>query len=227
MSERRYSDEDVQRILANAAESEAALGSNGSDDRGMTLAEIQRIAAEAGLSPASVRAAAAALDRAPRPLPEPRVLGLRAGVAHSVPLPRDLTDTEWQRLVACFRDTFEAQGRIEEVAGRREWRNGNLRISLESLGEDALLQMRTRKEDARSMIQLGATMAVGGLVMAAVTAVASDNPQALAGILTIALGGGAMGISGALRLPGWSATRRKQFEAVGEYARRLSAGGDG
>jgi len=87
--------------------------------------------------------------------------------------------------------------------------------------------MRTRKEDARSMIRLGTALTVGGLVMAAVTAVANRTPQAIAGILAIAFGGGAMGLSGALQLPRWSATRRKQFEAVGEYARRLSAGTDG
>ena len=56
MSERRYSDEDVHRILADAVEVDAAgLGA----ERGLTLAQIQSIAAEAGLSPASVVAALA------------------------------------------------------------------------------------------------------------------------------------------------------------------------
>ena len=219
MPERRYSDEDVHRILSNAVEVDAAgVGA----DRGLTLAQIQSIAAEAGLSPAAVTAAAEALDRTP-PLPAtPRMMGLPVGVAQSVAIPGTIDDAGWRRLVALLRDTFEAQGREEQGAGRREWRNGNLRIALEEVGGTTLLHMRTRKENARAFIRTGGTLLLGSVVVEAATVFAHTGPGALVGVLAMALGGGAMAAVGALQLPSWSAARRKQFEAVAEYARQLS-----
>lgn len=225
MPERRYSDEDVKRILFSAVESDAALSTDATEC-GMTLAEIQSIAAEAGVSPASVGAAADALDHPPSAPANARVFGLPISVGHTVALPRALDDAEWRRLVAFLRDTFQAQGREEQVAGRREWRNGNLRITVESLGDSALLQMRTRKSDARSLIRAGISLLLGSVVVETATTLAHRGAHAAAGVLTLALGGAAMAAVGALQLPSWSAARRKQFDAVAQYARRLSAGED-
>lgn len=219
MSERRYSDDEVQRILASAVESDALTPS--SAEPGMTLAEVQRIAAEAGVSSTAVVAAAAALDRAPVSAP-PRVLGLPVGVGSAVPLPRPLDDAEWQRLVAFLRDTFEAQGRVEEGAGRREWRNGNLRISVDAVGDAAVLEMRTRKSNARSMIRMGIGFLAGSGIVE--TALLLTHSPGAAGVLPFAVAGTAMTAIGALQLPGWSSTRRKQFEHVAEFARRLTVG---
>ena len=221
MSERRYTDEEVQRILDTAAESEASLTA-GSAAQGMTLAEIQRIAAEAGLSANAVTAAAVAVDRAPVPVNR-RMLGLPLGVGQTVPLPRDLEDTEWRRLVAFLRDTFEAQGQEAVTAGRREWRNGNLRVSIESFGDSALLQMRTRKGGAQSLIGTGLSLVLGSGVVAAISALGAD-PQAVYWMAPMAIGGGAMAVTGAAQLPSWSSKRRAQFEKVADYARQLSSG---
>lgn len=220
--ERRYSDDEVQRILASAVESDAAQ-STSSSASGMTLAEIQRIAAEAGVSPASITAAAAVIDRVPATTSSARVLGLPVGVGDTVPLPRPLDDVEWQRLVAFLRDTFEAQGRAAESAGRREWRNGNLRISVDTVGNAAVLEMRTRKSNARPLINTGAAMLLGSGIMEATFQLAHSAGGTAGSVLTIALSGAAMVAMGALNLPAWSATRRRQFAEVAEYARRLTA----
>lgn len=223
MSERRYTDDEVQRILASASESDAALGA-GASERGMTLAEIQKVATEAGLSAASVTAAAKALDVTPPAVREQRLLGLRVGVAHEVALARPLDDAEWRRLVAHLRDTFEAQGREEVGAGRREWRNGQLRVAVEHYGDATVLRMRTRKENAQSLVRAGTAFVLGGAVAGVLGVVMQAAGPPAAAALAVALGGGAMIGAGALQLPGWSATRQKQFEAVAEYARRLTEG---
>ena len=224
MTERRYSDEDVHRILANAVEVDAAgLGA----ERGLTLAQIQSIAVEAGLSPAAVVAAAEALDHTPPVPATPRMLGLPVGVAQSVAIPGTIDDAGWRRLVAFLRDTFAAQGREEEGAGRREWRNGNLRIALEEVGGTTLLHMRTRKESARALVQTGGFVVLGAVVMEVATAFVQSPANMLAGVLTMALGGGAIATVGALQLPSWSSARRKQFDAVAEYARQLSRPAEG
>jgi len=220
MTERRYSDEDVHRILSNAVDVDAAVSAG----RGMTLAEIQSIAAEAGLSPAAVAAAAEALDRTPSVPATPRMMGLPVGVAQSVTIPGTIDDAGWRRLVVFLRDTFEAQGREEEGGGRREWRNGNLRISLEEAGGATIVHMRTRKDSARSLVQTGGFVVLGSAVMEAATAFVHAPPNTLAGVLAMALGGVTMAAVGLLQLPPWSAARRKQFEAVADYARQLSVG---
>lgn len=222
MPERRYTDQEVQRILNTAAESEAALTA-GSAAEGMTLAEIQHIAAEAGLNASAVSAAAVAVDRAPVPVNR-RMLGLPLGVGQTVSLPRDLDDADWRRLVAFLRDTFEAQGQETQVAGRREWRNGNLRVSVESLGDSALLQMRTRKGGAQSLIGTGLSMVLGTGVVAAITALTGADTQAVYWMMPMVFGGGAMAATGAAQLPSWSSKRRAQFEKVADYARQLSSG---
>jgi len=220
--ERRYSDDEVQRILASAVEADALTPS--SAEPGMTLAEVQRIAAEAGVSSTAVVAAAATLDRAPAVAPQ-RVLGLPVGVGSAVPLPRPLDDAEWQRLVAFLRDTFEARGRVEETAGRREWRNGNLRISVDSVGDAAVLEMRTRKSNARSLVRTGVAFLVGsGIVEAAL--LLTHSTAASIDAVTLGVGGVVLTAVGALQLPGWSSQRRKQFERVAEFARRLTVGSD-
>lgn len=220
MPERRYSDEEVKRILASAVESDTAL-SAGASERGMTLAEIQRIGTEAGLSVASVNAAAVALDHTPAV--SRRVLGMPVSVGQTVTLPRALDDAEWRRLVVFLRGTFEAQGREFDGPAGRAWRNGNLYITLEPAGDGALLQMQTRKGNVRTLFRLGPALLIGAGITEAGGLMAHIGPEALPNALMLALGGVIVTTIGMLQLPGWGAARQKQFEAVAEYARQLSA----
>jgi len=222
MPERRYSDDEVKRILSNAVESDTALTGSGTE-RGMTLAEIERIGVEAGVTPASVRAAATSLDQVSRAPTEVRVLGMSAGVGRSVTLPRSLSDTEWRRLVVLLRDLFQAQGREQEVAGRREWRNGNLVVSIESLGDGAALQMRTRKQGVRSLITTGLGLFAGGIIAEAAVMLAQPGAHIIGSPLFLVVTGAALAGSGAMQLHGWSAQRQAQFREVADYALRLSA----
>lgn len=222
MPERRYSDDEVKRILSNAVDSDAAL-SQSTAERGMTLAEIESIAAEAGLTPASVRAAATSLDRLPTAPTDVRFFGMRVGVGQSVMLPRSLSDVEWRRLVVLLRDLFQAQGREQEVTGHREWRNGNLRVTLESLGDGAVLQMRTRRGDARSMIAAGTALFFGGSLAAGAAQMANPGMHAIGGPLSFVLGGAVVAGWGAMQVHGWSAARQAQFQQIADYALRLSA----
>ena len=223
MPERRYSDEEVHRILANAVEVDSATVDAASG--GLTLAQIQRVATEAGLSAASVTAAVAALDHETRTIAPPRMLGLPVGIASTIALPGTIDDAGWRRFVGFLQDTFEARGREDVGAGRREWRNGNLRIAVEEADGATLLFLRTRKDSARALFRSGGALVAGALVVGIAGSVAQEAVAAMAGVVTLALGGVAMAAAGALQLPSWAATRRKQFEAVADYARRLSAPG--
>ena len=220
MPERRYSEEEVHRILTNAVEVDSSMVARA--EGGLTLAQIQRVAAETGLNPAAVAAAVAALDHEARVPATPRLLGLPVGVASTVVLPGAIEDGGWRRLVAFAQDTFEARGREEHGSGRREWSNGNLRIALEEVDGTTLLHLRTRKESARSLIRGGGTLLAGSIVVGAASAVAQGGGDGIVGMLAMALGGIAMAAAGVLQLPSWSSTRQKQFQRVAEYARSLS-----
>lgn len=223
MTARRYSDEEVRRILALAAEAEAAAAAE--PERPWTLGEVEKIGTEAGLAPQAVAAAALALERQPAG-PEPaRYFGLPVAVSRAVPLSRHLSDDDWAQLVARLRETFEARGRVRVSGARREWRVGNLRVTHEPAGSGALLEMRTRKGNARALLQFGVLLLVTALVAAVVARAGGGAADArrltfswLAGI-----GGLLMLLVGALRLPAWARARARQFEALAAFARRIAA----
>jgi hypothetical protein len=222
MSDRRFTDEEVQQILAAAAQAEGAERTHSDAERGMTLAELQRVASEAGLSSTAVATAAAALDHKSLALADPRVLGLKAGVAQSVALSRPLNDVEWRKLVALLRDTFAASGREEQVEGRREWRNGNLRVALESVGDGAWLEMRTQKESARALVRSGLAIVGVSAIVEVVLAATGANLGGMAGVLTTTFVGAGMAALGALQLPTWLSARRRQFAAIAEYVQQIT-----
>jgi len=221
MSDRRYSDDDARRILALATEVDAAALPAG--DEGWTLEELQQAAAEAGLSPAAVAAAALTLDRAAAP--DARYLGLPVAVSRAVALPRAMSDDEWARLVGRLRDTFGAQGREEVRGGRREWRVGNLRVTHEPAGEAGVLALRTRKGDARVFAAMGTTfLAVAGGLALGGPALGLEASMWL-GVGTLGSFGVGSLVAGLARLPVWARERARQFESVGAFARRLTGAG--
>ncbi|HEY0780242.1 MAG TPA: hypothetical protein VGD56_19920 [Gemmatirosa sp.] len=238
MGDRRYSDDEVRRILALAAEAETAAAAT--PERPWTLDEVTQIGAEAGMAPHAITAAALALERRPAGLePGPgggRYFGLPVAVSRAVPLARTLSDEDWMQLVAQLRETFAAEGRTHVSGGHREWRVGNLRVTHEPAGSGAVLAFRTRKGNARATFQLGVLLVltaiasgVIGIVGAhagAAAGVGSDPREAPRVALAVFLGlaGVLLLLGGALRLPAWARVRARQFEALATYARGIAAG---
>ena len=228
MSDRRFSDEEVRRVLMLAAEAEGAAGADA--ERPWTLAEVERIGAEAGLAPEAVSAAALMLDRQPStPIPA-SYLGLPVAVSRAVPLSRSLSDEDWERLVAELRDTFAARGRTSVTGARREWRVGNLRVTHEPAGSGSLLQLRTRKGDARGFLLLGFIALVAAAVLALVSATSdgaatrdADGARRMAATWLLGIGGLLVLLVGVLRLPVWARQRTRQFDALAAFARRIAA----
>ncbi len=225
MADRRYSDEDVRRILALAVDAEAAAAAE--PERRWTLADVEQIGVEAGVAPQAVAAAAVALERQPADAVPgrdgTRYFGLPVAVTRAVPLGRTLSDEDWAQLVGELRATFAVEGRTRVSGASREWRVGNLRVTYEPAGSGALLQLRTRKGNARAVLQLGAILLLAAVALVGVAAAGSPGDLSrlalarfagLTGVLLLAVG--------ALRLPAWARERARQFDALGAYARRLT-----
>jgi hypothetical protein len=218
VSDRRFNEEEVAAILKAAAEAQY------SDDRllpssgGLTLAELQSIGREAGISPEMIEQAARRFE--PSQQPTRKFLGLPLGVAQTVEFDRRLTDQEWERIVVDLRETFEAQGVVRQQGSLRQWTNGNLQALLEPTASGQRLRMRTVKGNAPGLIAGGiAVFSVGtGLLATALATGAAGDIGLMASILTTMTGGAAMFGASASRLPGWAQRRQQQMDQIAERA---------
>lgn len=214
MTERRYSDEEVRRIL-ELATSRRGLPAGGAPaaTTGLTLREIQGIAGEVGIDAGDVARAAVALDSRPAATVG-RSLGMPNAVGRVIPLPRNLTDHEWERLVAELRRTFGATGRVTVVGGLREWSNSKLRACVEPAGSGYHLRIHTEKSGARDINTLGAGAIGVGTLLFTGTMIAG-NPEIAAPII-LGSGGMVVMLLNALRLPGWASARQRQMDQIAE-----------
>lgn len=216
MSERRYSDDEVAAIFERAAKSQASLARQPehAPARGMTLGELQRIGADVGLPAELVASAARELDLAGRSS-ERKYLGMTIGVGRVVELPRRLTDEEWERVVADLRETFDARGSLRSEGTTRSWSNGNLQVLLEPTATSHRLRMRTVKGDMRGFLGGGLGVILAGTIAVGFQAMTGTvDPDVLSTFGILGAAATAMIGVGAVQLPSWSRTRRRQMEEI-------------
>jgi hypothetical protein len=230
MAERLYDDDEIREILARATEISSragalpAPGGDGSGD-GLTLAEIQGAAAEAGIAPIRITEAAAALDRDRSALPAGRPhLGVPISAAHVVSLPRMMDEGEWDRFVVRLRDIFDATGEVRTEGSLQTWSNGNLQVLLEPLTQGARLRFESRHDASKQFLDGGVVMAGSGAVLGAtlaILAVAVGKPIT-PGLMAVNLGllpaGLALWSVGRAKARTWLPTRRDQFRTLGAEA---------
>lgn len=114
---RRYSEDEARRIFARVAEQQARTPS---PTAGLSLADLEEAAREAGLDPALVAAAAAEIDR-PEATPPARLLGAPVEVTTTRIVPGTLTDDAWAQMVGAARREFGRSGTAGQIGPRREW----------------------------------------------------------------------------------------------------------
>jgi hypothetical protein len=214
MSERHFNDEEVAAIFKRASENEHQGLPPLAEGKGMTLAMLQDIGLEAGMSPESIADAARALAVSTTTTSE-TFLGLPIGVGQAVEIDHPMSDADWERLVGDLRVTFNAQGLVQSDGRLRQWRNGNLRAVVEPTANGQRIRIQTFKADSRAMMILG-SVAMGAAVAVSAAVVAAGNTlgNAIAGIAFMGLMGAGSFAFGALRLPGWARRRRAQIAEV-------------
>lgn len=212
---RTYRDDEVRQIFEEAAaRRELPARRSAPEAEGLSLAELQGIGAEVGLDPGEVARAAAALDaRALQPAPRTS-LGVPVEVNRVVPLPRALTDAEWDVLVAELRATFRARGRVQVQGGLREWANGNLHACVEPTPTGHQLRLGTLKGDARGLNAMAAVALGAGAVGVAGALTGGAGLESFVGPGMIGAAGLAGFLANRLRLPRWADERRRQMEHV-------------
>src|SRR5213083_3720545 len=171
MADRRYNDKEIAAIFRAAAEQEPQSPQREvARDEGLTLAELQAIGGEVGISSDAVAQAARAVD-VRLGTGSRTFLGLPIGVARTVNLNRRLTDEEWERLVVQLREVFNARGRTRSEGSLRQWTNGNLQVLLEPTETGDRLRFGTVHGAARASIVAGFAALGVTAVIAVVSAV--------------------------------------------------------
>lgn len=209
MAERQYSDEEAARIFERASTADrTTLPAAAAETSGMSLAALQEIGREVGISAESIAEAARSLELAGRPVSR-EFLGLPIGVGLTVEFDRPLTDADWERLVADLRETFDARGVVRYDGPFRQWTNGNLQALVEPTAKGHRVRLKTMRQQSRNMMAGGL-----GALVAAAALFATGNPGAAGGVGFLATVGLGMFGFGALSLPGWARQRRTQMEQV-------------
>src|SRR5215207_1734059 len=109
--ERQYNEQEVAAIFKHAAAGQESAQRQLPQGGGLTLAELEQIGKEAGITPEYIARAAAAARTGPV-MPPTTYLGFPVSVARTVDLPGPLSDEAWDRLVADLRETFQATGEV-------------------------------------------------------------------------------------------------------------------
>jgi len=222
-ADRRYTDDEVTRILERATASADASAESGvavhTAAEGLTLAQLQDIGREIGVSPAIIAQSAALVD-VPASAITQRVVGLPLALERVVPLARPLTDDEWERLVVDLRETFDARGVTQQDGTLRQWTNGNLQALLEPADEGYRLRLRTRKGNAPGLITGGAVFGTIGAIGLAGLLTGTTDVGAMFATGSLLVAGAVTCLSTALALLPWAKRREQQ---MAEVAARLIA----
>jgi hypothetical protein len=223
--ERRYDEQEIAAIFERAAEAQKAAQRHLSQSEGLTLAELQEIGAEAGITPAFIAQAATAINRTAAPRPPVTYFGVPIGVARSIDLPRPLSDEEWERLVVDLRETFHAHGNVGRDGSLRQWTNGNLKALVEPTPSGYRLRLETRSDDLVMRLSIGSIMAAMMLFFTLI--VLLKDPVSLSKLATIGMmsliAAGVAGYTAYFKAPRWSRTRATQMEAIIERVTQMTA----
>jgi hypothetical protein len=221
MTERRYTEDEVADIFAQAAQRGVTLPVTPTNT-GLTLSELQHIAGEVGLEPEAVAQAAARLDRPAVTSRQPAIVTRRhfllpIEIGRTIELPHRLTDSEWEQLVADMRITFDARGSTRETDAVREWSGGGVRAVLTRTDSGERFQLRSFRRH-------GVVMLWTAVVSFNVAAIAFFFPlTGLSGVndtiyvqtsIFATIAGVGIVAATAQRLKAWSRLGRQQIDSV-------------
>ena len=168
-SDRRFSDEEVALILRRAAELEGGQTQSG----GLTLAEIRRVAQEAGIHPDLVERAAAMLQHQRRGAAD-RVFGGASLYLVEQDAPGELPRAAFGDVADAIRRVMGDDGQTKEVLDALEWK---------SVGTPTVMTVTVRPHDGRTSVRVSANRGVSGML----TYVMSGTGGLLAGAITGAI----------------------------------------
>lgn len=156
MSDRRFTDREVALILRRASELEKAGREGSATGRGLSLADLQEIASEAGINPDLIGQAVAELESR-RGLDPVSLLGPATVARETRAVPATVSEDLLAELIRIIDQEVEDQGTVQEALGAVRWtgkgRFLSTQVSLEPSEEETLVRVEERYTDAlRAML---------------------------------------------------------------------------
>jgi hypothetical protein len=152
MSDRRFTDREVALVLRRAVELEKDSSADGSaSGRGLSIADLKEIAAEAGISPDVIGRAIAELES--RKGLEPLSIAGPSAVSREVrAVPRELSAKDLGELIRIVDQEVADQGTVQEALGTVRWTSQgrflSTQVSLEPSQGETLMRVEERYTEA-------------------------------------------------------------------------------
>ena len=189
----RYTEQQLGEILRRAAERQEGLKSEA--DGRFSLAEIQQIASEVGISPAHVAAAAVEVTHRSPP-PPPSALGAPTSFRFEHWLDGEMPRSAIAELFDIARREIGLQGQVSEALDTVEWRaRSQLAASVVSVSTRSgrtKISVYLAPTDAAALVglatSLGGVGAAMGIGLALGTTAAVAGPLAIAATVAVSLG---------------------------------------
>lgn len=140
---------EIDAILGAAARLQEKDANANLADVGLSLEEIESIAAESGIDPEYVRRAALVRESGDNTSDRFHLFGGPAVLRRKLTLNRKLSKMEMERLVSTFRRITDNEGRVDSLHDSLTWHTNDQRenrgtsVLLESVGDQTLCSLRT------------------------------------------------------------------------------------
>ena len=187
---RRYTDDEVALILRTAAE----LGTETEPSRsqGLSLAEIQQIAREVGIDPATVERAAAAL---PTCKPD-RLAAILGGPLHyrlEATMAGRASDADLGRILQSVRRAARRQGQATQFLDSVEWRTSGERegsqlfVTVATGDDGTTIEVTGDRQSTAVLLYL--VPGVAGMIVSLIVGASLEADWAAGGVIASVLGG--------------------------------------
>ena len=147
--ETRFSEDEVQKILAKAAKSQQREESTLEEaTSGLSLTRLQQVAADVGIAPVHIEAAAREILVRRQSAPAGTIVGLPRELGTLRVAPGVVSDAQWEKIVAELRQIFGKSGIPSQFGALREW------VSTNDRSESMPVCLRLTPDEAGTRITL-------------------------------------------------------------------------
>lgn len=164
---RRYSDKEVTRLLKKAAEIQEEEAGHELEGRGMTLAELQEVAAEAGIHPRYLQQAAARIEHPGKPGLGAALAGTPLTITVERAVPGTLADEDFERAVMDIQRAFSGTGNASMVGRTLMWKSDgmdhetSLQVTVSSRGAETRILAEERLHNLAAVLHFGVVVGAG------------------------------------------------------------------
>lgn len=232
---RRYNEKQVGALIQRATELHEER--TGESERGLTLSEIEKIAAELGLPVQDMRAAALEMESGPG---ADSGLDRPFSVGHSMLVDGEITEEQWADAVLELRSFTGRSGRVTEIGQAREWTHDlgegseginftRSHLLVQSKKGHTSVQLQYQFGIARLLYPIGFVAGAVGMLIIGEAWLAGlpmfAEMPAIVGLSATALSAGA-GVYGAhLAVKSWAARKKERLGLLAQRLRKtLTAG---